>query len=158
MFSFTSTCEVLSIAFARLMSPEVVLDLANGLRQSSFRQYESCWKDFQVYLHDQKFCVVILNVVFEYMCLMLHVKREQLQLYLHICQLWPAYSVLSLMLSWVRDAWTGLEVFLFSVLLFMLTGLFWSLQQVLCLVPSPRITRDPSVEAFSFFFLQGISL
>lgn len=40
----------MSAALARKMSPEVVSDIVKGLRQSSLRQYESCWKAFQSYL------------------------------------------------------------------------------------------------------------
>lgn len=49
----------LSTPLARKMSPEAVSDEAKGLRQSSLRQYKSCWKAFQACLWTQKVSVII---------------------------------------------------------------------------------------------------
>ena len=64
----------LSFVLSRDHSPVVVQDMLKGLRPSSSRQYESCWKKFQAYVASQHSTSLSSSLVLDFLSFLFHQK------------------------------------------------------------------------------------
>lgn len=101
-----SCVNFLSAALSRKVSQGEASNVVKGLRESSLRQYESCWHAFQSFLHAYHFTEVSQNVVFWFLHFLFHWKQKvTATTCTHRSALAnPLWFSLALIFSWSKDA------------------------------------------------------
>ncbi|KAK3892491.1 hypothetical protein Pcinc_003722 [Petrolisthes cinctipes] len=73
-----SRLEFLAYSLTSVLSITVINDLSQAYRDSSVRQYQSCWKTFQCSLHEERIQEISQVVVLRFLCHFFHDKNRTL--------------------------------------------------------------------------------